>query len=212
MNHEQWLSWWQARAATYFTDKAFNFSRPDLIKKLKLPPHPRILEIGYGYGRELSQWCKMGGNVWGVELSSETRELAIRELRKKGIAEKQLPNLVEYDGETLPFPDDSFDVVYSCFVMQHLSRDHARKIFSESLRVSRLRGHVVHEFFGDPQYWDSGKDVFSGDPDNGGMFNNSWTREEILDMVESLGVLDWFFPHPITLEWGNFWVCAGKLE
>lgn len=210
MIYAEWLSWWQERASTYFTDKVFKFSRPDLIERLDFPPDGRVLEVGYGYGRELSQWARKTDQAYGVELSPETQELAFRELRRQKLPAKRMPCLVNYDGKRLPFQDGFFDVVYSCFMLQHLSREHAREMLAESLRVLSSCGLMLHEFFGDPAFWNGGQDVFSGDPENGGMFNNSYRREEIIALAEEIGVIEWLEPWPITAEWGNWWLCLGK--
>ena len=133
MDHEQWQKWWTDRAPEYFTDKIWRFSHPDLIDRLNIQPHHCVLELGFGYGRELSQFCALSTNVYGLELTDWSCENTLIELQGRGV--RPLPRLKSYDGLRLPFPSGAFNVVYSCFVIQHLSRKHALGLIRETLRV-----------------------------------------------------------------------------
>ncbi len=209
MNYEQWHRWWIDQAPTYFTDKIWRFSQPDLIDRLKIKKLDCVLELGFGYGRELFQFCKLSDQVYGLELTDWACENTLVELGKRGI--KPLPRLKSYDGQHIPFPTGAFQVIYSCFVVQHLSRDHARELIKEVLRVMSYHGKALFEFFGDPAYYDGGRDVFSGDPENGGMFNNAFVRQELDDLIRSCGgKVEWIETKSVTQEWGNHWVCFSR--
>jgi len=150
----------------------------------------------------------------GLIISGLVQKYGLEEIEKKVIQKiKEMeivspPILKEYDGENLPFSDDFFNVIYSCFVIQHLSREHANKLIKESTRTLKPNGSILFEFFGDPEYYNNGIDVYSGDPDNGGMYNNAFVKKE----------LEFFCGHkikfiqeqPITAKWSNFWVCLTK--
>lgn len=206
MNYDQWREWWTSRASTYFTDKAWKFSRPDLINRLNIGKDSCVLEIGFGYGRELSQFCELSNNVYGVELDKWSCDNTLKELMTRGV--RALPRLSAYDGETLPYPNESFDAVYSCFVVQHLSREHAKRLIREALRVVRTGGRVLFEFFGDPAFRDSGADVFSGKDGEGGMFNNAYISDEIPHIIAECGGVSSFMDYQqITKKWGNYWSC-----
>ena len=45
--------------------------------------------------------------------------------------------ILPYDGQRLPFADASFDVTMFCYVLHHLTREHARRLAEEAFRVSR---------------------------------------------------------------------------
>jgi SAM-dependent methyltransferase len=47
--------------------------------------------------------------------------------------------LVAFDGWSLPFADGEFDVTMICYVLHHLTRDHARRLVGEALRVTSRR-------------------------------------------------------------------------
>ena len=45
--------------------------------------------------------------------------------------------ILAYDGETLPFPDGSFDSVVFAYFLHYLTRDHATRLLAEGCRVAR---------------------------------------------------------------------------
>jgi SAM-dependent methyltransferase len=75
----------------------------------------KVLEIGVGMGADYLQWLKAGTQATGVDLSAASIERA----RQRCDAEGLKSELRVGDAEKLPFPDNSFDVVYSYGVMHH---------------------------------------------------------------------------------------------
>jgi len=206
MDREQWKKWWVDGAPTYFTDKSWDFSQPKLIQSLEIQKHDCVLEIGFGYGRELASFCALSDHVYGLELSDWACENTLSELEAKGV--NPLPKLKSYDGERLPFPERSFHVVYSCFVMQHLSREHVRELIRESLRVVKEGGYCLHEFFGDPKFYQGGEDVIIPDTSGGCMYNNAFLASELPEMVYRCGgEFLWMKTRQVQQSWGNYWVC-----
>lgn len=69
-----------------------------------------MLEPWVGRGEHLEEFQKLGLEVFGTDISEETKELS--------------PNLeitmVESDTTKLPFDDGSFDIVYSKSFVEHL--------------------------------------------------------------------------------------------
>ena len=75
----------------------------------------RVLEVGVGMGADYLEWLKAGAQATGVDLSSASLERAKGRCEMAGYT----PDLRVSDAEHLPFPDDTFDVVYSYGVMHH---------------------------------------------------------------------------------------------
>jgi ubiquinone/menaquinone biosynthesis C-methylase UbiE len=75
----------------------------------------RVLEVGVGMGADYLEWLKAGGLATGVDLSDISVERAKRRCEMAGYA----PDLRVSDAEHLPFPDNTFDIVYSYGVMHH---------------------------------------------------------------------------------------------
>lgn len=201
MTHDEAVAWWLNQAPTYFTDMEFFFTRPDLIAKFNLTPKSFVLELGFGYGRELSQFCKITPHAYGLELSQVTCDLATEKCREQEV--ENLPTVTTYDGRFIPLPGAAMDFVYSCFLLQHMSKANAKALVREALRVTRPGGSVLMEFFGDPEFHHPTDDCFSGNPSDGtGMFNNAYTRAEI----EAMDNVVWVDEQPIST-FSNFWGC-----
>jgi SAM-dependent methyltransferase len=75
----------------------------------------RVLEIGVGMGSDYLEWLKAGAQATGVDLSTTSLERAKRRCEMAGYA----PDLHLSDAEHLPFPENTFDIVYSYGVMHH---------------------------------------------------------------------------------------------
>ena len=75
----------------------------------------RVLEVGVGMGADYLEWLKSGANAVGVDFSATSIETARRRCELAGFR----PELQVADAERLPFPDNSFDVVYSYGVIHH---------------------------------------------------------------------------------------------
>jgi ubiquinone/menaquinone biosynthesis C-methylase UbiE len=96
----------------------------------------KILEIGVGMGADYLEWLKAGAHATGVDLSATSIERARMRCEVAGYK----ADLQVADAENLPFPADSFDVVYSYGVMHH-SPDTARCI-REAWRVLKPGGRA----------------------------------------------------------------------
>lgn len=202
MDHNEVMQWWKEHAPTYFTDKVYEFSQSHLIDSLKILKSDRVLEIGFGYGRELSQFCKLSDHVYGVELYQVTCDLV-----------KDIPAEVQtYDGVNLPFQNECFDIIYSCFVLQHMSRLAAIDLINEAIRCLSPCGRILMEFYGDPLYQHSTEDRYSGDPMNGGMYNNGYTLESVQDVLKCTGLQYQVEKQKVSVDERNFYNYWGFLS
>jgi SAM-dependent methyltransferase len=84
---------------------------------LRLGPGHRVLELGCGYGRVLRWFGDLAdeGEVWGVDLDAG----------RIAWCRANLPPSLRVAACTtaphLPFPDGSFDLLYACSVVPHIS-------------------------------------------------------------------------------------------
>ncbi len=95
-----------------------------------LPKGGRILELGAGDGWQASLLTQHGFTVTPVDIASTTAGTT------------PFVPITLYDGRTLPFPDASFDAVYSSNVLEHV-RDF-ESIQAELARVLTPGGVAVH--------------------------------------------------------------------
>jgi len=120
----------------------------------------KVLEIGSGYGVNLIVWSKSFGiEGYGVEPEAQAFS-ASREISRKLYEINGLdPERISLgEGESLPFPDESFDIVYSTNVLEHV-RD-PEKVFSEGLRVLKKEGVLQFVFPNYHSYFDGHYAVF----------------------------------------------------
>src|SRR5713101_72381 len=75
----------------------------------------RLLEVGCGMGTDLLQFARGGAKVTGVDLTPRSIEISRQHLAVYG----EGGDFAITDGESLPFADESFDVVYSWGVLHH---------------------------------------------------------------------------------------------
>lgn len=103
----------------------------DLIARFA-PEEPRlILDAGCGTGGTLAHLQGMG-ELWGCDVAPE----ALKECRGRGFE-----NIRHSPVETLDFPDERFDVVISCDVLEHIEGD--RQAMAEMVRVLKPGGICV---------------------------------------------------------------------
>ena len=100
-------------------------------------PGGRLLEIGCSMGTDLLQLARRGFQVTGIDLTEAGIELARSRFDMYGLDGE----LRVSDAETLDFPDDTFDVVYSFGVLHHTVD--TEKSISEVRRVLRPGGKAV---------------------------------------------------------------------
>lgn len=90
---------------------------PWMPKVMEFDKHAgkKVIEIGGGMGTDLAQFAKHGAIVTDFDLSAGHLEHAKRSFALRGLKGE----FVHGDGENVPFPDNTFDVVYSNGVIHH---------------------------------------------------------------------------------------------
>ena len=116
------------------------YARRKLFDELHLDPGGRkALEVGCGGGFLCEEIARMGFDVTGVDPSEPLLHVALRHARASGLD-------VRYEraaGESLPYPDKSYDVVFCCDVLEHV-RD-LPQVIAEVSRVLKPGGMFVYD-------------------------------------------------------------------
>jgi len=97
----------------------------------------RVLEIGSGMGTDLAQFARHGAHVTDIDLSRGHLELARENFKLRGLEGE----FIHTDAESVPFADNSFDVVYSNGVIHHTPN--TAHVVEEIFRVLRPGGRAI---------------------------------------------------------------------
>lgn len=109
--------------------KALRAYELDVVCKL-IPHRGRLLEIGAGTGWQAQALENHGFDVSAIELVSSN------------YSNNRVRSIVDYDGHTIPFLDNTFDVIFSSNVLEHIFHIHSFQ--KEIHRVLKPDGYVVH--------------------------------------------------------------------
>lgn len=114
----------------------------------------KLLEIGSGYGMFLVGAHEHFADVYGIEPQSteayEKSFLISRILLKN--AGGNPDNIMLACGESIPFPDNFFDIVYSSSVLEHVANP--CQVLCESLRVLKPGGYLQFVFPNYGSFWE----------------------------------------------------------
>jgi SAM-dependent methyltransferase len=87
----------------------------------------KVLELGGGNGWQASNLAAWGLDVQSIDVAEQTESYHPVSL---------------YDGIRIPYPDHTFDLIFSSNVLEHLERRPA--LFAEMVRVLKQRGAMIH--------------------------------------------------------------------
>ncbi len=114
--------------------KLNELTNPPFLNFLQLSPHDYVLEVGSGLGILASQAAEIAahGRVVGIEYSPQ-------QLAKVSVGRPNL-EFIRGDAHALPFADNTFDVVYCRYLLEHVAD--AQSVVREMYRVLKPGGRV----------------------------------------------------------------------
>ncbi len=101
----------------------------------------KVLEVGCGTGVDLVRFARGGAQVTGVDLTASAIELARANFSQQGLA----GDFRVADGEQLPFPDGTFDLVYAHGVVQYTANP--GRLVEECRRVLQPGGQAIFQVY-----------------------------------------------------------------
>jgi ubiquinone/menaquinone biosynthesis C-methylase UbiE len=105
--------------------------RLNLIRQYVELRGKRILDVGCGLGMYVSRFRQFSDDVYGVDIDPD----------KVAQASEWLPNVRVSAAESLPYNDDTFDVILLNEVIEHVDDD--RATIREAYRVLAPGGHAI---------------------------------------------------------------------
>lgn len=98
----------------------------------------RILDFGCGWGTDLIFCLKKGYDAFGIDISWEKAKFHTLRVQRRNYPKFWIERFILSQGENLPFKSESFDLVYSNQVIEHVKDP--EKCISEIFRVLKKGG------------------------------------------------------------------------
>lgn len=115
-------------------------ARREIIDGAGLQPGQRVLDIGCGTGSLIVALGRLHPHVEIVGLDPDPKALARAERKVARAGGKA--QLDQGFSDELPYPDESFDRVFSSFMLHHLEPDEKRKTLAAVRRVLKPGGSL----------------------------------------------------------------------
>lgn len=190
MNASQWsVEWWKGRhdqvyfpAMEWHRDwKICPYPPPHVVELLKPTRDDYALEIGCGYGEWMVPFSPHVGRLAGIDLHDTLAVKAAEKFAENGASNCEFRLT---DGLSIAYPADTFTIVYSISVFQHIPRATVRRYFEEANRVLRPGGRFLFHF-----RHDDGIGPYSPDigVDHRGDFSVGWSEAEALAEASLVG-------------------------
>jgi ubiquinone/menaquinone biosynthesis C-methylase UbiE len=148
--HDRFLGLYDPVSRYLFAEDA---TKRELIAQGRLAPGHRVLDVGCGTGTlaVMIQRAHPETRVVGMDGDPKALALARKKAEAAGVA-VQLDEALSYD---LPYPDRSFDRVFSSMMLHHLTGEQKRRTLAEIRRVLAPNGTFHLLDFGRPvSVWD----------------------------------------------------------
>lgn len=108
-----------------------------------------VLDVGCGRGLLLIAAAKQltTGKATGIDLwrgnieTNNSPEMVWANAHAEGVADRI--DVKDGDARQLPFPDESFDMITSSFMLHHISRNGQKEVMGEMARVLKPGGRLV---------------------------------------------------------------------
>jgi ubiquinone/menaquinone biosynthesis C-methylase UbiE len=125
--------------------------KQSLINFSFLTDGDRVLDFGCGTATLtiMAKEHRSTIKITGIDIDKAILDKATEKINQKNLDIQ----LTGYDGESLPFEDNSFDRIISCLVFHHLTTSAKQKILAELFRITKSNGQLFIADFGRSDSW-----------------------------------------------------------
>lgn len=141
---------------TALYDRVIDWTMPEkkfrtkLVNLLSPQPNEQILEFGFGTGQNLiyALIAEINGNYSGLDIDPKVKKIAESKLYELKLLKHVQLDL--YGGGNFPYPENSFDKVFSCLVFHQLKTSEKKDALKEIYKVLKTRGTLIICDWGKP--------------------------------------------------------------
>lgn len=194
MSAQEWsiLQWKSLHDAGYFPTSdehkdwmVFDHVYRDLAIATKPNSSDDCLEIGCGYGEWMIPLSKTVNTVSGCDIHSAPLIKAIELFEQHKVTNCSVGLC---SGITVPYPSNSFSLVYSISVFQHIPRSIVASYLSETVRLMRGGGRCFHHFRNSDNVGPFPIPADDIVENHTGDFSCGWTKEQVLCAAGVAGI------------------------
>lgn len=115
----------------------------DFCNLLKIKKGIKILDLGCGRGDLAIECARRGAVVTGIDYSKDGITLAKESLKNQSLLIQQNVKFLVMDAKKLKFSDNTFDIVTSVDVFEHLYHEELEVVMRELSRVLKKNGKLI---------------------------------------------------------------------
>ncbi len=126
--------------------KAKEKYRHQMVNDLDLKPGDIVLDVGSGPGlwsNSLAEKIAPNGRIIGIDYSGDAISCAQQNLENSDYKNKNLIEYLQGDFFNIPFPEDTFDVVFCSNSLMYFTDSQKEQLLKEQKRVAKKGGRVV---------------------------------------------------------------------
>ncbi len=126
-----------------FKGKRVHLLGEKFLDRISIMPGMKVLDIGCGRGDLAIECARRGAKATGIDYSEDGIEIAKSSLKKQKLNIQKNVSFFKMDSKKLEFEINSFDIITSYDVFEHLYKDELEIVMNEISRVLKPKGILL---------------------------------------------------------------------